>query len=292
MIRSMTGYGQGEAASKEKKFTVEIRSVNHRYIDINIRIPRIMNYLEENVKAFLKDKVSRGKIDVFISFESNSIDDFEISLNEALADAYIKELNKIKEMNNVIDDISVSLIAKFPDIITVNKKEEDKDLLWSILKEALNEALNAFIFMREKEGNQLQKDLLGKTINLEEYLHMIKERSPYLVKEYKVKLEKRLQEILPNHSLDENRIAAEVALFSDKCSIDEEIVRLESHISQLREILNKEDVVGRKLDFLAQEMNREVNTIGSKANDLQITRSVVELKSEIEKIREQIQNLE
>ncbi|MBM7685512.1 YicC/YloC family endoribonuclease [Defluviitalea raffinosedens] len=292
MIRSMTGYGLGEAVLNGKKFTVEIRSVNHRYSDINIRIPRTMNYLEENVKNFLKDRISRGKIDVFISFESTSGDDYEISLNESLAEAYVKALKKIKENNDVIDDISVSLISKFPDVITINKKEDDKDFLWGLLEKSLIEAFNAFILMREKEGSKLQKDLLEKSLKLEEHLSVIKERSPYLVQEYKIKLEKRLQEILPNHSLDENRIAVEVALFADKCSIDEEIVRLESHISQFRDIITTEDVVGRKLDFLAQEMNREVNTIGSKANDLQITHSVVELKSEIEKIREQIQNLE
>ncbi|NLM14103.1 MAG: YicC family protein [Epulopiscium sp.] len=292
MIRSMTGYGLGEAVLNGKKFTVEIRSVNHRYSDINIRMPRTMNYLEENVKNFLKDKISRGKIDVFITFESTAEDDYEISLNESLANAYIKVLKTIKEKHDVIDDISVSLIAKFPDVITINKKEDDKDFLWSLLEKALIEAFNAFILMREKEGYKLQKDLLEKSMKLEEHLSAIKERSPYLVQDYKVKLEKRLQEILPNHTLDENRIALEVALFADKCSIDEEIVRLDSHITQLRDILTTEDVVGRKLDFLAQEMNREVNTIGSKANDLQITHSVVELKSEIEKIREQIQNLE
>lgn len=292
MIRSMTGYGLGEAVLNGKKFTVEIRSVNHRYSDINIRMPRTMNCLEENVKNFLKDRISRGKIDVFISFESTSGDDYEISLNESLAEAYVKALKKIKENNDVIDDISVSLISKFPDVITINKKEDDKDFLWGLLEKSLIEAFNAFILMREKEGSKLQKDLLEKSLKLEEHLSVIKERSPYLVQEYKIKLEKRLQEILPNHSLDENRIAVEVALFADKCSIDEEIVRLESHISQFRDIITTEDVVGRKLDFLAQEMNREVNTIGSKANDLQITHSVVELKSEIEKIREQIQNLE
>ena len=292
MIRSMTGYGLGEAVLNGKKFTVEIRSVNHRYSDINIRMPRTMNYLEENVKNFLKDRISRGKIDVFISFESTSGDDYEISLNESLAEAYVKALKKIKENNDVIDDISVSLISKFPDVITINKKEDDKDFLWGLLEKSLIEAFNAFILMREKEGSKLQKDLLEKSLKLEEHLSVIKERSPYLVQEYKIKLEKRLQEILPNHSLDENRIAVEVALFADKCSIDEEIVRLESHISQFRDIITTEDVVGRKLDFLAQEMNREVNAIGSKANDLQITHSVVELKSEIEKIREQIQNLE
>ncbi|WP_341877362.1 YicC/YloC family endoribonuclease [Defluviitalea saccharophila] len=292
MIRSMTGYGLGEAVINGKKFTVEIRSVNHRYSDINIRMPRTMNYLEENVKNFLKDKISRGKIDVFISFESTAGDDYEISLNESLAEAYIKVLKTIKEKHDVIDDISVSLVSKFPDVISINKKEDDKDFLWSLLEKALLEACNAFILMREKEGNKLQKDLLEKSVKLEEYLSAIKERSPYLVQDYKIKLEKRLHEILPNHTLDENRIALEVALFADKCSIDEEIVRLDSHITQLRDILTTEDVVGRKLDFLAQEMNREVNTIGSKANDLQITHSVVELKSEIEKIREQIQNLE
>ncbi|WP_058485305.1 YicC/YloC family endoribonuclease [Defluviitalea phaphyphila] len=292
MIRSMTGYGRGESILDDKKFIVELRSLNHRYSDINIRIPRNINFLEEKVRNFLKCKISRGKIDVFISFESNLQDNVEISLNETLVDAYINELNKIKLKSGVIDDISVSLIAKFPDVIMVTQKEEDEDFLWNLLKQALDKALDAFIFMREKEGEKLKQDLLYKISECEKYLENIKKRSPYVVKEYREKLEKRIEEILPNNSLDQNRIMEEVVLFAEKCSIDEEVIRLGSHIDQFREILNTEDVVGRKLDFLVQEMNREVNTIGTKANDLSITRFVIELKSEIEKIREQIQNIE
>lgn len=292
MIRSMTGYGQGKVVLDERKFTVEIRSVNHRYSDINVRMPRGINFLEEKVKKFIKDRVSRGKIDVFISFESTSRDDFEISLNENLLDAYIEQLNIIKDKANVIDDISVSLLAKFPDIIVVNKKNEDQDRLWNLLEQALSQAFQSFVTMREKEGEVLMQNLLTKGKACEDYLIQIKKRSPYLVQEYKNKLEKRLEELLSTRSIDENRMASEVALFADHCCIDEEIVRLESHINQFQDILKNEEIVGRKLDFLAQEMNREVNTIGSKANDLQITRGVLELKSEIEKIREQIQNLE
>ncbi|NLJ88116.1 MAG: YicC family protein [Epulopiscium sp.] len=292
MVRSMTGYGQGKVVVDDRKFTVEIRSVNHRYNDINIRIPRALNYLEEKIRTFVKERVSRGKIDIFVSFETTSKDDFDVSLNENLLEAYLEQLNIIKNKCNVIDDISVSLLARFPDIILVNKKEDDKDTLWKLLEEALNQAFNGFLSMREKEGENLKNDLLAKIKACAGHLAKIKERSPRLVEEYKSKLEKRLEEILANHSIDENRIATEIAIFADHCSIDEEIVRLGSHLNQFRDILNKEEIVGRKLDFLAQEMNREVNTIGSKANDIQITQSVLELKSEIEKIREQIQNLE
>ncbi|HOQ15902.1 MAG: YicC family protein [Epulopiscium sp.] len=292
MIRSMTGYGQGKLISDDRKFTVEIRSVNHRYNDINVRLPRTLNYLEDKIRTFIKERVSRGKIDVFVSFETTSKDDFEVYLNENLLDAYLEQLNIIKNKSTVIDDISVSLLARFPEVIIVNKKEDDKDILWQLLEEALKEAFNDFLAMREKEGENLKEDLLAKLKVCENYLAKIKERSPNLAEEYKNKLEKRLQELLPDHSIDENRLAMEIAIFADHCSIDEEIVRLESHINQFRNILNHEEIVGRKLDFLVQEMNREVNTIGSKANDLQISQSVIELKSEIEKIREQIQNLE
>jgi len=292
MIRSMTGYGQGKLISDDRKFTVEIRSVNHRYNDINVRLPRTLNYLEDKIRTFIKERVSRGKIDVFVSFETTSKDDFEVYLNENLLDAYLEQLNIIKNKSTVIDDISVSLLARFPEVIIVNKKEDDKDILWQLLEEALKEAFNDFLAMREKEGENLKEDLLAKLKVCENYLAKIKERSPNLAEEYKNKLEKRLQELLPDHSIDENRLAMEIAIFADHCSIDEEIVRLESHINQFRNILNHEEIVGRKLDFLVQEMNREVNTIGSKANDLQISQNVIELKSEIEKIREQIQNLE
>lgn len=292
MIRSMTGYGQGKLISDDRKFTVEIRSVNHRYNDINVRLPRTLNYLEDKIRTFIKERVSRGKIDVFVSFETTSKDDFEVYLNENLLDAYLEQLNIIKNKSTVIDDISVSLLARFPEVIIVNKKEDDKDILWQLLEEALKEAFNDFLAMREKEGKNLKEDLLAKLKVCENYLAKIKERSPNLAEEYKNKLEKRLQELLPDHSIDENRLAMEIAIFADHCSIDEEIVRLESHINQFRNILNHEEIVGRKLDFLVQEMNREVNTIGSKANDLQISQNVIELKSEIEKIREQIQNLE
>lgn len=288
----MTGYGQGKLISDDRKFTVEIRSVNHRYNDINVRLPRTLNYLEDKIRTFIKERVSRGKIDVFVSFETTSKDDFEVYLNENLLDAYLEQLNIIKNKSTVIDDISVSLLARFPEVIIVNKKEDDKDILWQLLEEALKEAFNDFLAMREKEGANLKEDLLAKLKVCENYLAKIKERSPNLAEEYKNKLEKRLQELLPDHSIDENRLAMEIAIFADHCSIDEEIVRLESHINQFRNILNHEEIVGRKLDFLVQEMNREVNTIGSKANDLQISQSVIELKSEIEKIREQIQNLE
>ena len=245
----MTGYGQGKLISDDRKFTVEIRSVNHRYNDINVRLPRTLNYLEDKIRTFIKERVSRGKIDVFVSFETTSKDDFEVYLNENLLDAYLEQLNIIKNKSTVIDDISVSLLARFPEVIIVNKKEDDKDILWQLLEEALKEAFNDFLAMREKEGENLKEDLLAKLKVCENYLAKIKERSPNLAEEYKNKLEKRLQELLPDHSIDENRLAMEIAIFADHCSIDEEIVRLESHINQFRNILNHEEIVGRKLDF-------------------------------------------
>jgi uncharacterized protein (TIGR00255 family) len=288
----MTGYGRGEASAENRKFSVEIRSVNHRYNDVNIKLPRTMNFLEDNIRKTIKNKVHRGKVDVYISFESSSKDDVQIILNEALADAYVDHLKILKKRHDVIDDISVSLIAKFPEVISVDKKTDEEDFLWELLEGALEQALASFLAMREKEGQILKQDLLNKEEAIQILIRKIQSRSPLVVQEYKQKLENRLQDLLNSKEVDENRVALEVAVFADRCSIDEEIGRLESHVGQLENILNTGNVVGRKLDFLVQEMNREANTIGSKANDLEITQTVVELKSEIEKIREQVQNIE
>lgn len=292
MIRSMTGFGRGESRGDGKDFSVEIKTVNHRYSDIFIKMPRQISYLEDKIRSTISKELSRGKIDVYVSFEDYSEDSKSVLIDEPLARAYIKAVELLKNEYSLKDDISVSLIAKFPDVLKVEKVEQDENSLWQVLKAALDNAVASLISMREMEGEGLKKDVLEKTACIEKNLNEITARAPEVVKEYRQKLESRIKELLEQQTIDENRLAMEVAIFADRCSIDEEILRLGSHIKQLREALELDIPVGRKLDFLIQEMNREINTIGSKANDLTITRYVVDVKSEIEKIREQIQNIE
>ncbi|MCX7711644.1 MAG: YicC family protein [Clostridia bacterium] len=292
MIKSMTGFGRGTSQAEGKEFTVEIKTVNHRYVDIFVKYPRQLSFLEDKVREVVGKSLSRGKIDVYISFEDKGEDSKTVLLDEALAKAYISAIQNLKEKFGLNDDASVSLVSRFPDVLRVEKVETDEEKLWNLLKAALEGALESLIAMRLKEGKELRSSLLDKADYIESVLKTISQRSPEVVKEYKAKLENRIKELLDQQTVDENRIAMEVAIFADRCSIDEEIVRLGSHIGQLRDTLNSQQPVGRKLDFLVQEMNREINTIGSKANDLVITKSVIDLKSEIEKIREQIQNIE
>lgn len=292
MIRSMTGYGRGEVLKGGKSFSVEIKTLNHRFSDISIKIPKQISFLEERVRETVNREISRGKIEVCIVYEDAGEKERNIRLDESLAETYIKALEIIRDKFNVKDDITVSLVAKFPDVIKIEDAEEDEEELWTLLKEALGTAIEAVIKMRENEGKKLEDSLLSKLELIEGKLNEIKKRAPEVVKEYKRKLESRIKELLEQNLPDESRLAMEVALFADKCSIDEEIVRLESHIDQMNDLLEKGSPVGKKLDFLIQEMNREVNTIGAKASDLDITRCVVELKSEIEKLREQVQNIE
>lgn len=292
MIRSMTGFGRGEAQSQGREFLVEIKSVNHRYCDIFIKIPKHLSFLEDKVREAIGKSMSRGKIDVYVSYENRGEDSKTLSLDEPLAKAYIKTAELLRDKFNLKDDISVSLVSKFPDIVKIEKADEDEEILSSLLNAALDKAIQSLIVMRENEGSELKNSLLEKINNVENIIKDISVRAPEVVREYKQKLETRIKELLEQQTIDENRIAMEVAVFADRCSIDEEIVRLGSHIIQFREALKLDIPVGRKLDFVVQEMNREVNTIGSKANDLSITKNVIEIKSEIEKIREQIQNIE
>jgi uncharacterized protein (TIGR00255 family) len=292
MIRSMTGFGRGESQSEGRVFLVEIKSVNHRYCDIFIKIPKQLSFLEDKIREVIGKSLSRGKIDIYVSYENHGEDSKSLSLDEPLAKAYLKAVELLRDNYNLKDDISVSLVSKFPDIIKVEKADEDEELLSSLLKSALDKAVQALIRMRENEGSELKNSLLEKMSNMESIIKDVSARSPEVVREYKQKLETRIKELLEQQTIDENRIATEVAIFADRCSVDEEIVRLGSHIIQFREALGMQMPVGRKLDFLVQEMNREINTIGSKANDLNITKNVIEIKSEIEKIREQIQNIE
>lgn len=292
MIKSMTGFGRGKSQTDGMECLVEIKTVNHRYSDVYIKIPRQISFLEDKVREVVSKSVSRGKADVFISFDDFSEDAKSIQIDESLAKAYINTLRQLKDKYSLQDDIAVSLIAKFPDVLKVEKVEQDEEKIWKLLSEAVDGAVNSLINMRQIEGEGLKNSILEKTDFIENIVKEIGIRAPEVVKEYKSKLENRIKEMMEQQLVDENRMATEVAIFADRCSIDEELVRLSSHINQLRETLKTGQSVGRKLDFLIQEMNREINTIGSKANDLNITKFVVEIKSELEKIREQIQNIE
>ncbi len=292
MIKSMTGFGRGEYSRDGKEFTVEIKTVNHRYSDIFIKMPRQIGFLEDRVRELVGKAISRGKIDVFITYYNYSEDSKHVAFDEGLAKAYISAVESLRDKFGLADDISVSLVSKYPDVLRVEQAEEDEDLLWSMLKEAVNNAVTSLVNMRGVEGEGLKGVLLERADYIEGVISEISKRAPEVPREYKAKLNARIKELLEQQTIDESRIAVEVALFADRCSIDEELVRLASHFRQMRQILSMDQPVGRKLDFLVQEMNREINTIGSKANDLTITRLVVDIKSEIEKIREQIQNIE
>lgn len=292
MIRSMTGFGRGTFSSDGREYLVEIRTVNHRYSDISIRISKAYSYLESKIREELGKKIIRGKVDVNVWIDDYGTRGRTVLLDEGLADLYMNSLKKLKQRYVINEEVSLSLISRFPDVLRVKKEEDDEDVVWSELKQALTQSVDALIVMREKEGAQLKNDILEKTGILNTYVYQIESRAPLVVNEFRNRLHNRIKDILGDTKVDEGRLEVEVALFADRCSIEEEITRLKSHIKQLDHSLEGSQAVGRKLDFLVQEMNREVNTIGSKANDLEITKVVVEAKSEIEKVREQIQNIE
>lgn len=288
----MTGYGRGENFGDNRRFTIEMKSVNHRFADISIKMPKSMNIFEERIRKYLTDEISRGKVDVYITFESFSKNDIAITLNTALADLYVDEMRKLKDIYTLADDVNLSILTRYTDIFSVEKTMENESLIWDLLSPALESALNQFISMREKEGLACKNDIIIKLNKIEKESLKINELAPLVPENYRQKLKTRISELLQDVDLDETRIATEVAYFSDKCCIDEELTRLKSHIEQMRGFLEQKEPVGKKLDFLVQEMNREVNTIASKANDLTITKITVELKNEIEKIKEQVQNIE
>lgn len=293
-MKSMTGYGRGECTLYNRKFVVEIKAVNHRYNDITVKMPRTMIAYEDAIKKAIAAKVFRGKIDVYVNFESFSEDDINIAVNENLAKGYVTALNSIKDKFNINDEITLDLVAKFPDLITVDKgvtSEEAGNEIYECLMNAVNESVENFVGMRTKEGEALKINILEKLDAIYSAVNKINKRAPEVAKDYRKRLEEKLKE-LDEIQADESRILTEVLIFSDKACIDEEITRLYSHIEQMKLIVKENVPVGRKLDFLIQEMNREVNTIGSKSNDLIITNIIVDTKSEIEKIREQIQNIE
>lgn len=292
MVKSMTGFGRGEYEEHGRCFIVEIKTVNHRYTDVSVKLPRQLSYLEDNIRKFVMTYVSRGKIDVYITQDKYSEEDIRVIVDDALASSYIKALHELGDKFKLEDDITISLIAKFPDVINITKAEEDKEEIWNTLNIALERSLEKLTNMRAVEGQKLGDDIIERTKYIKSVVAQIEKRSPQVVEEYKIKLNERLKELLGDVCIDESRLAVEAAIFADRCSITEEVVRLYSHLGQLESIMREDGPVGRKLDFLVQEMNREINTIGSKANDLEIAKFVVDVKSEIEKIREQIQNIE
>lgn len=289
----MTGFGRGENNDSVRSFSVEIKSVNHRYNDIIIKMPKHLSYLEERIKKIVRNKLTRGRIEIYINLEYISGGDIEVQVDIPLVTSYKNAIDILCKELNISNEIGVELLTRFPDVLKLEKREEDEDEIWMCLHLAIEQALNNLMSMRVEEGKELASDIKLKSENIERLVKEIEERSPEIVIEYKDKLIGRIKELLEDkYEIDENRLANEVAYYADKCSINEEIVRLYSHINQLINSLNLDIPVGRKLDFLVQEMNREVNTIGSKVGDIEITNKVVEIKSELEKIREQIQNIE
>lgn len=291
MIKSMTGYGKANLLKDSREYQIEIRSVNHRYLDISVKIPRILGYLEEEIKKYISNKVKRGKIDVFVNFQNNSLEGKEIKINSDIAKVYIEELKRIAKQENISSEIDINEIAKYPDVLEIQNTQDEEKIKKEVI-ETISIALNNFIEMRQIEGNKMGEDLLNRIEKIKTNIEKISSLSTGLIEEYVVKLKSRVQELLQNQEIDETRLAQEVVIFADKCSIEEEVTRLNSHILQFKSLINSKEPIGKKLDFLIQEMNRETNTIGSKANNLEITNGVIDIKTELENIREQVQNIE
>ncbi len=292
MIKSMTGFGRAIYENEGREYLIEIKSVNNRFNDINIRMPRSLSYLEEKIKKEILKSITRGKIDLFVTFNNNSDKGKNIKLNTDIAKKYIDELRKLSEESNIIDNINIMDISKLPDVLNIKMEEDSEEIIEKELMVALNEAIKSFIDMREKEGNKIKLDLENRIKIISDKIKQISNISTGLVEEYIVKLEARIKELLKTDVVDQTRLAQEIVIYSDKCSVEEEITRLKSHISQFLNLTSENVAVGKKLDFLIQEMNRETNTIGSKANNLEITNLVVDIKTELEDIREQVQNIE
>lgn len=292
MAKSMTGFGIGECTSEEYSISVEIKTVNHKYLDINTRLPKKISFLEDKIRSKIKNFISRGRVEVFIKFDTIKSSGVELRYDRGLAEQYYKILTTIKSDFNIDKTIGYEEIVSFPDVITMVEQKEDEDVLWNNLKLALDKALEQLSTMRSIEGEKLKSDIIFRSEILESRMLEIEKKSENIVSEQREKLESRLSDILKDIEIDENRLAQELAIFADKSNTTEEIVRFKSHIIQLRDTVCMEEPIGRKIDFLLQEMNREVNTIGSKTSNLDITNLVIEIKSELEKIREQIQNIE
>ena len=292
MIRSMTGYGRAEVLVNGRNILVEIRSVNHRYFEFSCRSPRAYGFLESRLKTYLQGKLSRGKVDVNVSIQTVEGSSASVQVNRELAASYVQALRALEEPLGLRDDLSLSVISRFSDIFTVNKETEDEDPIWADVLQVADEATGRFVQMRETEGAKMKEDVESRLDFILQAVEQVEARSPKTVEEYRARLYNKMSEVLGNTQIDEQRILTEAALYAEKIAVSEETVRLRSHVGQFRAILAQGGPVGRKLDFLIQECNRETNTIGSKAQDIEIARIVVDIKSEIEKIREQIQNIE
>ena len=292
MIKSMTGFGRSEIVKGNRKISVEIKSVNHRYLEAGIKMPKKLNVFESRMRDFLKKHSTRGKIDIFINYEDDSESQVNLKFNQNIADEYMAIFNNMSEKYNLKNDMTVGGLARFPEVITMDEVQEDEEELWHFIEEAMKAALEQFVNTRILEGENLKKDLLGKLDHMEELVAFVEKRSPEIMKEYRSKLESKVKELLGDTTIDESRIATEVIIYADKICVDEETVRLRSHIEHARKCLNEDGGIGRKMDFIAQEMNREANTTLSKANDIEISNAAIDLKTEIEKVREQIQNIE
>ena len=292
MLKSMTGFGRCEMATDEYKISVEMKAVNHRYLDLSIKMPKKFNYFEAAIRAQLKKYIQRGKVDVFISYEDYTDEKMSLKYNRSLAGEYMDYFRQMANELGIPNDATVMRLARCPEVFTMEQVPEDEEHMWQILEKAIGEAAEKFVETRTREGENLKQDLLGKLDYMVTLVDQIEERSPKIVEEYRAKLEDKVKELLEGSSVDEGRIAAEVVIFADKICTDEETVRLRSHIEATRKELTAGGSVGRKLDFIALEMNREANTILSKANDLEVSDCAIALKTEIEKVREQIQNIE
>lgn len=288
----MTGFGRGEFTQNYKTFIVEVRAVNHRYNDISIRMPRTFNSFEDKIREYIQNNISRGKVDIYISYTNIGVSDKRVVLDKQLTGEYINVLNNVKDEFNISDKIDLSLITRLPDIIRIESDEEDQDEIWILLKNALEFAISNLVSMRENEGEMLKEDVIGRLENIGKIVNEIEQKASSIIDEYREKLSNRIKDLMKNSPVDESKIAMEVAIMADKSSIAEEIVRLRSHLSQMTSTLDSSNPIGRKLDFIVQEMNRESNTINSKTGNIEIIRGIIEIKTEIEKIREQIQNIE
>lgn len=292
MIKSMTGFGRCEFTDEKRKFTVELKSVNHRYLDVNIKMPKKLNFFESSIRALLKEYIERGKVDVYITYEDYTEDNYALKYNATLAAQYLDYLNSMAEEFGLENDIRVSNLSRYPDVLVMEEQDVDEQELWDGLERALRGACEQFVASRIKEGENLKIDLIDKLDHMISYVDFIEKRSPQIMEEYHRRLEDKIKEILGDRQMDDGRIATEVTIYADKVCVDEETVRLRSHINTTKETLLEGGSIGRKLDFIAQEMNREANTILSKANNIEISDTGINLKTSIEKVREQIQNIE
>ena len=292
MLKSMTGFGRSEIANERQKITVEMKAVNHRYCDINVKMPKKLSIFEAAIRNLLKKYIQRGKVDVFITYEDYTENNMVLKYNEELAAEYVRVLQQMSDQFGIENDVRVSALSRYPDVLTLEEQSIDADELWSVLEEALHKASEQFVETRLAEGENLKNDLIGKLDGMLEDVDFIEARSPEILAEHRQRLEAKVKELLGDSTIDESRIVTETTIFADKICVDEEIVRLRSHITSTRNALLEGGSIGRKLDFIAQEMNREANTILSKANDLEVANRAINLKTKIEKVREQIQNIE